>query len=68
MRTEQKMKNADKIRNMTIEELAEISVYAFTYMTGYRADTIFRGHDGVDYSTKEDAMLAEIKWLNSEEQ
>lgn len=60
------MTNRDKIRNMTIEELAELSVFAFTYMSGYRTNTVYRGHDGVDYDTKDDAIHAEIQWLNDE--
>lgn len=60
------MTNYEKIKGMSVEELAELGVYSFTYMSGYRADTLFRGHNGIDYSTKEEAVRAEKEWLESE--
>lgn len=61
------MKNIDNIKNMTIEDLALISAIPFTYMNGYRADTVFRGaFSGCDYDFKKEAIEGELKWLNSE--
>lgn len=56
--------NADNIRSMSEEELANEFVVAFTYMNGYRPETIFRSlHSGVYYDTREEAITAELGWL-----
>lgn len=61
-----KMTNFERIKGMSVEEFAELSVSSFTYMSGYRADTLFRGHNGIDYCAKEEAVMAELEWLESE--
>lgn len=60
------MTNFEWIKGMSVEKFAELSVSSFTYMSGYRADTLFRGHNGIDYSTREEAVMAELEWLESE--
>lgn len=39
--SDHKPTNADRIRNMSDEELAKLLVVPVTFMNGYRADTIF---------------------------
>lgn len=61
-----KITNADKIRQMSDEELAEFLVMSFTYQNGYRVDTIFRGHDSPDCETREEAEILQLQWLKME--
>lgn len=61
------MTNHRKIINKSIEELAEEFVTSFTFMCGYRAQTVFRAvHTGNDYDSKSEAIDAEINYLKSE--
>ena len=56
--------NADKIRSMSDEELAKNSVVPFTYLNGYRSDTIFFGVNTRYYAdTVEEAVRVEMEWL-----
>lgn len=60
------MTNFERIKGMSVDELAELSVSSFAYMSGYKADTLFRGHNGIDYCTREEAVMAELEWIESE--
>lgn len=55
--------NADRIRKMTDEELAEQFVCGFTYINGYHASTLWRSVHAGEYDTKEEAIQEELKWL-----
>lgn len=60
------MTNLDKIKSLTVEEMAHLNVRAFTYMNGYRATTDFYTTDQTIFDTREEAEEYEIKWLNGE--
>lgn len=55
--------NADRIRNMSDEELAKLLVFPVTFMNGYRADTIFKCCDLFDCNSREEAEAANLDWL-----
>lgn len=58
------MTNADKIRNMTDEELAEL-LLVNAYEHGAEYDYV--GHFLGYTNNKEDAIRKELEWLKSEE-
>ena len=60
------MTNLQKIKSLTVEEMAHFNVRAFTYMNGYRAVTDFYTTDQTIFYTREEAEAYEIKWLNGE--
>lgn len=60
------MTNLEKIKSLTVEEIAHLNVRAFTYMNGYRADTDFYTTDQTVFNTRKEAEEHEIKWLNGE--
>ena len=56
-----------KITEMSLIDLANEFVVPFTYSCGYRTQTTFRSvHTGRDYSSKGEALYAEILFLRSE--
>lgn len=61
--SDHKPTNADRIRSMSNEELARENVVAFSYMSGYRHDVVWRSVHAGDYDTKEEAIEAELEWL-----
>lgn len=60
------MTNLEKIKSLTVEEMAHLNVRAFSYMSGYRAITDFYTTDQSIFPTREEAEEYEIKWLNGE--
>ena len=62
-----KMTNADRIREMTNEELAEQFVCSYMSIVDGEAYPIYEAvHEGCQYETREDAEKAELEWLESE--
>lgn len=61
--SDHKPTNADRIRNMSDEELAKLLVVPVTFMNGYRADTIFKCRDLFDCNSREEAEAANLEWL-----
>ncbi len=59
----EQMTCADKIRQMSDEELARLLTVSFTYMNGYRTDTIFRCIGIGDFDTREEAEKAALEML-----
>lgn len=59
----EQMTYADKIRQMSDEELAKLLTVSFTYMNGYRPDTIFRCTGIGDFDTREEAEEAALEML-----
>lgn len=55
--------NADRIRGMSDEELARENVVGFTYMCGYRPSHLWRSVHTGEFDTKEEAIKAELEWL-----
>lgn len=54
--------NADKIRNMTDEELAKARVYCIPVTTGYNYVALSGGY----FSTRQEAEEKELKYLQTE--
>lgn len=55
---------ADKIRSMSDEELAHLSVTSVVLGGGANIWTMFRGAlSGIDYDTREEAEHGELEWL-----
>lgn len=59
----EQMTYADKIRQMSDEELAKLLTVSFTYMNGYHADTIFRSISIGDFDTRAEAEKAALEIL-----
>lgn len=56
--------NEDKIRSMTGEELARLSVTPVLLGSYSNIWTMYRGaFTGIDYDTKEEAEQGELEWL-----
>lgn len=60
------MTNLEKIKSLTVEEMAHLNVRAFSYMNGYRVATDFYTTDQSVFPTREEAEEYEIKWLNGD--
>ena len=61
------MTNVNRIRAMSDEELAEMGVMPFMYMSGYHSNTFYRGaYSGMDYDTHDEAYAGELEWLRAE--
>lgn len=58
-----KLTNADRIRSLNDEELAQENVVGFTYMNGYRPSHLWRSVHAGEFDTKEEAIKAELEWL-----
>ena len=50
-------------RGMSDEELARENVVAFTYMCGYTPSQLWRSVHAGEFDTKEEAIEAELEWL-----
>lgn len=62
-----KKTNADRIREMTNEELAEQFVCSYMSIVDGEAYPIYEAvHEGCQYEAREDAEKAELEWLESE--
>lgn len=61
--SDHKPTNADRIRSLNDEELARENVVGFTYMCGYRPSSLWRSVHAGEFDTKEEAVEAELKWL-----
>lgn len=55
--------NADRIRGLSDEELARENVVEFTYICGYTPSIVWRSVHAGEFDTKEEAVEAELKWL-----
>ena len=66
--SDHKPTNADRIRSLNDEELAQENVVGFTYMNGYRASHLWRSVHAGDFDTKEEAIEAELEWLQKLEE
>lgn len=60
------MTNFEKIKNLTIEEMASLNVKSFTYNSGYNVSTDYHTSDGSIYETRDQAELYERSWLQRE--
>ena len=60
-KTERKLTNYERIKNMTIEEMAESRVFYNLSTGNYENDLILE-----EYKNKSDAIKREIDWLNKE--
>lgn len=63
--TYERMKNADKIRAMSDEELAKENIY-FVSALNAKEGLHYTGLDGHYYRTSEEVAEANMKWLQSE--
>ena len=61
--SDSKPTNADRIRSMSDEELARENVVGFTYICGYPPSIVWRSVHAGEFDTKEEAVEAELKWL-----
>ena len=61
--SDHKPTNADRIRGMSDEELARKNVVGFTYVCGYRSSHLWRSVHAGEFDTKEEAIKAELEWL-----
>lgn len=58
--------NGDKIKSMTNEELAKLSVTSVVLGGGANIWTMYRGaFSGIDYDSREEAERGELEWLQS---
>lgn len=57
------MTNYEKIKSLTVEEMAKFNVKPFCYMNGYRASVDFYTTDQHIFNTREEAEEYELKWL-----
>lgn len=58
--------NEDKIRSMTKEELAHLSVTPVVLSSGTNIWTMYRGaFSSIDYDSREEAECGELEWLQS---
>ena len=48
---------------MSDEELARENVVGFTYICGYTPSIVWRSVHAGEFDTKEEAVEAELKWL-----
>lgn len=60
------MTNYEKIRTLSINQLARLNVKGYLYSCGYRPQMDFITSDGNILSDKEEAIEYEINWLNNE--
>lgn len=61
------MTNADKIRNMSDEELAETYINVVSYDTAVGYEEAYQSkHSYPLWENKNDAIKAELEWLQSE--
>lgn len=61
-----KMNNFEKIKGLTLEEMASLNVKSFTYNSGYNVATDYYTTDGSIYETREQAESYERSWLQRE--
>jgi hypothetical protein len=66
--SDHKPTNADKIRGMDDEELAQENVVGFAYMRGHTPSVIWRSVHTGEYDTKEEAIKSELGWLQQLEE
>lgn len=62
------MTNADRIRNMSNEELAKELVVPFMFTRGYHANFVFESNHCGQFNDMEEAWKEELKWIESESQ
>lgn len=60
------MTNYEKIKSLTVEEMACINVKQHIYMSGYRPVVDFYTTDQTIFDTREEAEEYEGKWLLGE--
>ena len=60
------MTNADRIRNMSNEELAKEMVVPFMHMCGYLPNCVFHSNHCEQFNDREEAWKEELEWLESE--
>lgn len=57
------MTNFEKIKSLTLEEMASLNVKPFTYNSGYNVTTDYHTTDGSIHETREQAESYERAWL-----
>lgn len=60
------MTNYEKLKSLTVEEMAHLNVKSFMYMRGYMPDVEFHTTDCSIFDTREEAIEHEKKWLLGE--
>ena len=60
------MNNFEKIRSLSLEEMASLNVKAFIYNSGYNVVTDYHTTDGSIYDTRDQAESYERSWLQQE--
>lgn len=60
------MTNYEKIKSLTVKEMAKLNVKSFIYMRGYMAAVEFHTTDNSIFNTEDEALEYEEKWLLSE--
>lgn len=60
------MTNFEKIKNLTIEEMASLNVKSFTFNSGHNVSTDYHTSDGSIYETRDQAESYERSWLQQE--
>lgn len=61
------MKNMEKLKSLTKEEMAKINVRPFMYMSGYSSRTSYLTSDNMICDSREEAEEHEREWLEAEE-
>ena len=60
------MNNFEKIKSLTIQEMAHINVRPVQYDMEFERYTKYVATDGSEFYTREDAETYEIEWLNKD--
>lgn len=60
------MTNYEKIKSLTVKEIAKLNVKSFVYMRGYMPAVEFHTTDCSIFNTEEEALEYEEKWLLGE--
>lgn len=60
------MTNYEKIKSLTVKEMAKLNVKSFMYMRGYMPVVEFHTTDCSIFDTEEEALEYEEKWLLGE--
>ena len=57
------MTNFEKIKSLSLEEMAELNVQAFIYNSGYHVKVDYNTTDGNIFGTRDEAKEYEKSWL-----
>lgn len=60
------MTNLNKIKTLTVKELAQLNIKSHIYNVGYQVMCDFITTDGNVFGSKPEAVQYELEWLQSE--